>query len=93
MTEKNSNHRLNRFNQFINTEMMSLPHGMVLSVEELEALAIRAAIYSITMNSENKDKNEKINIIDLISLAEELEFQGKKSLTDLIIENPIDPSF
>lgn len=82
MTVKESNYRLNRFNHFINLENMSKPHGYTITIEELEALAIRASIYAILGEFE-PNKDEQINILELVNLAEELEAQGLKSLENM----------
>lgn len=76
---KENNYRLNRFNHFVNLEHMSMPHGTTESIEQLEAIALRAAIYAI-LGTYEPNSDEKINISDIAALAEELEFQGQKSL-------------
>ena len=77
MTEKYSNAILNRYNQNFNSEMLCLKGE--ITIEEIESLALKSAIYAFSLSSEEPDRFEKINISDLIDLAEELESQGQKS--------------
>lgn len=73
---------LNRFNHYMNMEFMSAPTGGPISMEELESMALRSMLYAIT-GSESPDPNSDIKVFDIINLIEELDHQGKLSITTI----------
>jgi len=70
---------LSRFNHYMNLEFMSSSYGTAVSIEELESMSLRAMLYSI-VGSENPDADSEIKVFDIITLIEELDHQGKKSI-------------
>ena len=68
---------LERFNEYCNNEFSSFSHGMPVSYEHLEAIAIRGAIYAFALKYNMK---ESIPVSDLENLAELLEHQGNEYL-------------
>jgi hypothetical protein len=71
-----SNTILDNFNARYNFAVIGLPHGMPISMEELEALTIEVASQVLPQ------EDGKISVADLLSLSEELLYQGKKSLRE-----------
>ena len=68
---------LYRFNEFYNQECASMPHGMPISVEHLQSLAIRSALYAFARKYNMK---ESIPVEDLENLANLIEAQGNEYL-------------
>jgi hypothetical protein len=68
---------LDRFNEFYNQECASMPHGMPISVEHLQSLAIRSALYAFARKYNMK---ENIPVEDLENLANLIEAQGNEYL-------------
>jgi hypothetical protein len=69
-----SNTILENFNARYNLEVAGLPHGMAISMEELEAITLKVACESLPQ------EDGKISVSEIQALAEELVHQGKKSL-------------
>ena len=68
---------LERYNEYYNTECASMPHGMPVSMEHLQAIAIRGALYAFARKYSMKDK---IYVEDLELLADLIEAQGNESI-------------
>jgi hypothetical protein len=68
---------LERFNEYCNNEFSSMPHGMPVSYEHLEAIAIRASIYAFARKYNLK---ESIPVEELENLADLIEAQGNESI-------------
>ena len=68
---------LNRFNECFNQECASMPHGMPISVEHLQSLAIRSALYAFARKYNMK---ESIPVENLENLANLIEAQGNEYL-------------
>ena len=72
---------LSRFNHYMNLEFMGASHGTAVSMEELESMALRSMLYSI-LGKEDPDPNSDIKAVDVINLIEDLDSQGKKSISE-----------
>lgn len=72
-----SNPILESFNAHYNLEICGLPHGTPISMEELEAITLEVAAKVLP------SEEGKIAVADLLSLAEELQAQGVKSLKEI----------
>jgi tRNA U34 5-carboxymethylaminomethyl modifying GTPase MnmE/TrmE len=68
---------LDRYNQFYNDTCAGLPHGGPISMEELQSLALRSAIYAFSRKYNMKDQ---IPVEDLENLADLIEAQGAESI-------------
>jgi hypothetical protein len=68
---------LERYNEYYNDECASMPHGMPVSMEHLQAIAIRGALYAFARKYSMKDS---IPVEDLHNLADLIEAQGNKSI-------------
>jgi hypothetical protein len=68
---------LERYNQYYNDECAAMPHGGPISMEELQSLAIRAALYAFARKYNMK---ESIPVEDLKNLADLIEAQGNEFL-------------
>jgi len=68
---------IDRYNQYYNTECASMPHGMPISMEHLQAIAIRGALYAFARKYNMK---KSIPVEDLKNLADLIEAQGKESI-------------
>jgi hypothetical protein len=68
---------LERYNEYYNDECASMPHGMPVSMEHLQAIAIRGALYAFARKYGMKDS---IPVEDLNNLADLIEAQGNKSI-------------
>jgi hypothetical protein len=68
---------IDRYNQFYNDTCAGLPHGGPISMEELQSLALRSAIYAF---SRKYNMKENIPVADLENLADLIEAQGKESI-------------
>ena len=68
---------LDRYNQFYNDTCAGLPHGMPISVEHLQSLAIRSSLYAFARKYNMK---ESIPVTDLENLANLIEAQGNEYL-------------
>lgn len=64
---------IDRYNQFYNLEMSSLPHGMPISMEHLQAITLECAVKAFARKYNYK---ESIPVEDLLYLAKELMKQG-----------------
>jgi len=68
---------IDRFNQYLNEECASMPHGSFISFEHLEAATLRAALYAFARKYNLK---KSIPVEDLKNLADLIEAQGNKSI-------------
>jgi hypothetical protein len=68
---------LDRFNEYLNEECASTPHGSFISFEHLEAATLRASIYAFARKYNLK---ESIPVEDLENLANLIEKQGNEFL-------------
>jgi hypothetical protein len=68
---------IDRYNQFYNDTCAGLPHGMPISMEHMQAIAIRGAIYAFARKYNMK---ENIPVDDLENLANLIEAQGNEFL-------------
>ena len=81
---------IDRFNEYCNNEFSSFSHGMPVSYEHLEAIAIRGAIYAFARKYNMK---ESIPVEDLNNLADLIESQGNEFLkkTEPLMKEVQDP--
>jgi hypothetical protein len=68
---------IDRYNEYYNTECAAMPHGMPVSMEHMQAIAIRAALYAFARKYNMK---ESIPVEDLNNLADLIEAQGNEFL-------------
>ena len=68
---------LDRFNEYLNQECASMPHGSFISFEHLEAATLRATLYAFARKYNMK---ESIPVEDLHNLANLIEAQGNESI-------------
>ena len=82
---------IDRFNQYLNEECASMPHGSFISFEHLEAATLRAAIYAFARKYNMK---ESIPVEDLENLANRIEEQGNEFLkrTETLMKEQEDTS-
>ena len=71
---------IGRYNEYYNNECASLPHGMPVSVEHLQSIALRSAIYAFARKYHMK---ESIPVEDLKNLADLIEKQGDRTVGEL----------
>ena len=75
---------LQRYNQFYNDEMSSLPHGMAISMEHLQAITLECAVKAFARKYNYK---ESIPVEDLLYLAKELMMQGDGTVEKVSAEH------
>ncbi len=68
---------IDRFNEYLNEECASMPHGSFISFEHLEAATLRATLYAFARKYNMK---ESIPVEDLENLADLIEAQGNEYL-------------
>lgn len=68
---------IERYNQYYNDECSAMPHGMPISMEHLQAIAIRSALYAFARKYNMK---ESIPVEELENLAKLIEMQGDESI-------------
>ena len=68
---------IDRYNEYYNDECSAMPHGMPISMEHLQAIAIRGALYAFARKYNMK---ETIPVKELENLANLIEKQGKESI-------------
>ena len=68
---------LERYNEYYNTSCAGLPHGGPISMESLQSIAIRSALYAFARKYNMK---ESIPVSDLENLANLIEAQGNEFL-------------
>jgi hypothetical protein len=68
---------IDRFNEYLNQECASMPHGSFISFEHLEAATLRATLYAFARKYNLK---ESIPVEDLENLADLIEAQGNESI-------------
>jgi hypothetical protein len=82
---------IDRYNEYYNDECASLPHGMPVSMEHMQATAIRGALYAFARKYGMK---ESIPVEDLNNLADLIEEQGNEFLkrTETLMKVAQDPT-
>jgi hypothetical protein len=75
---------LQRYNEFYNLEMVSLPHGMAISMEHLQAITLECAVKAFARKYNYK---ENIPVEDLLYLAKELMRQGEGTVEKVSAEH------
>jgi hypothetical protein len=68
---------IDRFNQYYNTSCAGLPHGGPISMEELQSLTLKSALYAFARKYNMK---KSIPCEDLKNLADLIEVQGNEYL-------------
>ena len=68
---------IDRYNEYYNEECAASPWGSIVSMEHLQATAIRGAVYAFARKYGMKDS---IPVEDLNNLADLIEAQGNKSI-------------
>jgi hypothetical protein len=68
---------IDRYNQYYNDECAAMPHGMPVSMEHMQAIALRGALYAFARKYNLK---ESIPVEDLNNLADLIEAQGNEFL-------------
>ena len=68
---------IDRYNEYYNDTCASMPHGMPVSMEHMQATTIRAVLYAFARKYHMTDK---IYVEDLNLLADQIEAQGNKFL-------------
>jgi hypothetical protein len=68
---------LDRYNEYYNDTCAGLPHGGPISMEHLQSLALKSAIYAFARKYNMKDS---IPVEDLKNLADLIEAQGNEFL-------------
>lgn len=68
---------IDRFNEYVNNECESMPHGSFISFEHLEATTLRASLYAFARKYNLK---ESIPCDELRELADQIEKQGNEFL-------------
>ena len=68
---------LSRYNEYYNDECSGLPHGGPISMEHLQSLALRSALYAFARKYGMK---KSIPVEDLNNLADLIEAQGNEFL-------------
>jgi hypothetical protein len=68
---------LDRYNEYYNDTCAGLPHGGPISMEHLQSLALKSAIYAFARKYGIK---ESIPVEDLENLADLIEAQGNEFL-------------
>jgi hypothetical protein len=68
---------IDRYNEYYNTSCAGLPHGGPISMESLQSIAIRGALYAFARKYNMK---ESIPVEDLENLADLIEKQGNDFL-------------
>jgi hypothetical protein len=66
---------IDRFNEYLNLECASIPHGSFISFEHLESATLRATLYAFARKYNMK---ESIPVEDLENLANLIEAQGNE---------------
>jgi hypothetical protein len=75
---------LDRYNDFYNLEMSSLPHGTPISMEHLQAITLECAVKAFARKYNLK---ESIPVEDLLYLAKELMSQGEETVEKVSAEH------
>jgi hypothetical protein len=68
---------IDRYNQYYNDECAAMPHGMPVSMEHMQAIALRGVLYAFARKYNMK---ESIPVEDLENLANLIEAQGNDFL-------------
>lgn len=68
---------LDRYNQFYNDEVASMPHGMPCSMEHLQAIAIKSMLKAFARKYNLKDA---IPVDEMLELAVLIEKQGDETV-------------
>lgn len=75
---------LQRYNDFYNLEMMSLPHGMALSMEHLQAITLECMVKAFARKYNYK---ENIPVEDILYLAKKIQEQGDVTVEKVSTEH------
>jgi hypothetical protein len=67
---------IDRYNQFYNQECAGLPHGMPISMEQLQAISLESMCKAF---ARKYNLRESIPVEDILNLAEQLHKQGNKN--------------
>jgi hypothetical protein len=68
---------IDRYNSYYNDTCAAMPHGMPVSMEHMQAIALRGALYAFARKYNLK---ESIPVEDLENLANLIEAQGNEFL-------------
>ena len=68
---------IDRYNDFYNLEMMSLPHGMALSMEHLQEITLKCMVKAFARKYNYK---ENIPVEDILHLAKKIQEQGERTV-------------
>ena len=68
---------IDRYNDFYNLEMMSLPHGMPISMEHLQGITLECMVKAFARKYNYK---ENIPVEDILHLAKKIQEQGDEFL-------------
>jgi len=71
---------IDRYNQFYNDTCAGLPHGSPISMEHLQAISIKSAIYAFARKYNLK---ESIPVEELNNLADLIEKQGDRTVKEV----------
>jgi hypothetical protein len=80
MDEIYKNKLLKYYNEYYNDTCAGLPHGMPISCEHLQSIAIRGVIYAFTKTYGMK---ENISTYSLKELADLIEQQGDRTVKEV----------
>ena len=75
---------LQRYNDFYNLEMMSLPHGMPLSMEHLQGITLECMVKAFARKYNYK---ENIPVEDILYLAKKIQEQGDVTVEKVSAEH------
>lgn len=75
---------LQRYNDFYNLEMMSLPHGMPLSMEHLQGITLECMVKAFARKYNYK---ENIPVEDILHLAKKIQEQGDVTVKKVSAEH------
>ena len=71
---------LDRYNQFYNDTCAGLPHGNPISMEHLQSISLKSAIYAFARKYNLK---ESIPVEELKELADLIEEQGDRTVQEV----------
>jgi len=78
-SKERSNRILSRYNQFYNTEVSGLPHGMATSMEQLQCITLECMLDALRYENLNHEFSE-VQTADINALIDGLYQQGKDYL-------------
>ena len=68
---------IDRYNEYYNLECAGLPHGMAISMEQLQAISLECMVKAF---ARKYNLTESIPVEEILNLAEQIHIQGKKSI-------------